>query len=752
MSRTNLRPGTGSGHFRLAALLLSAALAACGGGSGGSRDNGSDGGVPPPDGSSGLLRAGARLTTLRIDSSASTAQSAVPLTFGQTFPPGHIAASQGVIATLPDGRQLPVQLDAKATHGDGSLRHAVISTVLPALEAGQSQTLALFSRADRSVAAPRHPKELLDQGFTASVEVRLGGQTYRASADALLRSGAVERWLEGPIANEWLVAAPLTTAGGLAHPHLQARFALRHYGGKRGRVDVVLENTWSYEPDPQNLTYDVQIEVGGQPVYSKTGLSHYHHARWRQTFWWGTAPQVHLRHDAAYLIASRALPSYDTSIKVSATALGQLASRWSTSDLEPMGRGLVTAYMPTTGGRGDIAPMPHWAAMYLLSQDDAAKRVTLGTSDLAGSWPIHYRDKATGLPASIVQYPYMALLGTPGDKVNRATGKSEAFPPCAAGGSCSTPYTPDTSHQPSLSYLPYLVTGDHYHLEELQFWANFNLLNLNPWYRQFDKGVVSSDQVRGQGWSLRTLGQAAYITPDAHPMKSYFAGRLQHNLAYYNANYTQAQPNALGVIDGTGLYAFNPVVYTTATGSRTGIAPWQDDFFTWSVGHLAELGFTDAEPLLAWKARFPVGRMTAPGFCWIEGAAYAMAVRPTDQKGPLFANLAQVYTATVQEGKLTDDSGTTLVHPAGLKYLDQPCGSEAQAQWRTAAGGNPWRAGQMTGYSASESGFPSNMQPALAVAATFGLPQAREAWSVFTGRSVKPDYSTGPQWALVPRP
>ena len=78
------------------------------------------------------------------------------------------------------------------------------------------------------------------------------------------------------------------------------------------------------------------------------------------------------------------------------------------------------------------------------------------------------------------------------------------------------------------------------------------------------------------------------------------------------------------------------------------------------------------------------------------------------------------------------------------------------ADWRTQydkdrGAGNVWKAGEMTGYSSSALGYPSNMQPALAVAATTGLPNARAAWDAFMRRSVKPDYASAPQWAVVPR-
>jgi hypothetical protein len=59
--------------------------------------------------------------------------------------------------------------------------------------------------------------------------------------------------------------------------------------------------------------------------------------------------------------------------------------------------------------------------------------------------------------------------------------------------------------------------------------------------------------------------------------------------------------------------------------------------------------------------------------------------------------------------------------------------------------------GEMPGYSSAASGFPSNMQPALAFAADVGGDAGRKAWAQFMARSVKPNYGAGPQFAIVPR-
>ena len=61
------------------------------------------------------------------------------------------------------------------------------------------------------------------------------------------------------------------------------------------------------------------------------------------------------------------------------------------------------------------------------------------------------------------------------------------------------------------------------------------------------------------------------------------------------------------------------------------------------------------------------------------------------------------------------------------------------------------KVGEMVGYSSSVSGYPSNMQPALAYAVDAGLPNGAAAWTRFMGRSVKPNYGTSAQFAIVPR-
>jgi hypothetical protein len=277
----------------------------------------------------------------------------------------------------------------------------------------------------------------------------------------------------------------------------------------------------------------------------------------------------------------------------------------------------------------------------------------------------------------------------------------------------------DPAHQPNFAYVPYLVTGDYYYLEELQFWAMWNSFESNPAYRLYEKGLYKNEQVRGQAWSMRTAAEAAYITPDADPMKATFNTIVNNNLDYYNATYTNAaNANGLGALNDS-----HAMVYDNGTG----LAPWQDDFFTSAIGHTAELGFTKANGLLAWKAKFPIARMVGAGACWIDGAIYSMKVRNSSTSAT-YNTIAEAYKAS---------------HTADILALQ--CGSQAMA---TAFG---LKLGEMKGYASSTEGYPSNMQPALAYAADVGGTSGKNAWTAFANRSVKPAYGTGPQFAIVPR-
>lgn len=667
------------------------------------------------------------ITDVRLQNTGATVQTSVPVTFGQIFAVGAVQPTDVVVGRLEDNTLVPLQMDVKATHPDGTVRHAIFSAIIPTLAGNATRTMSLAKNATVTAGVAPTPADLLAAGFTATASATIAGVKYSASADQLIKAGVKTTWLAGAVANEWQVSAPLMTSSGVAHPQLTARFAVRYYGTiKKARVDVTIENNWAFEAGPQNYTYDAEVTVGGKSVFTQNNLKHLTQARWRKLFWWGgDAPPVNTMLNTSYLIASRAVPNYDSTVTIGANTLATLGAGTHGGTIDPMTIGVATGYMPTTGAHDDIGILPAWATSYVLTMDQRARDATLLTGDGAGSFSMHYRDKVTDRPVSLSNYPYMTIAGRSTDTYNPVAKRYESFPGC--GGDCSTPFTHDIPHQPSLAYVPYLVTGDYYYLEEMQFWAMYDTFASNPGYRNAGAGLLIPEQLRGQAWGLRTLAQAAYLTPDADLLKKDLVNLMNSNLDWYNSTYTtNASANKLGaVVNG----------YAVAYNNDTGVAPWMDDFFTSAIGHAAELGFTKAIPLLAWKAKFPVGRMTAPGVCWITGAPYSLTVRDSSTSA-FYDTLAQAYT-----------------HDLGAAFMALPCGSQAMATaWNTLAlYGENAIPGDMANISRGNMGYPSNMQPALAYSADSGIANSKNAWTLFMGRTRKPDYSIGAQFAIIPR-
>jgi hypothetical protein len=677
----------------------------------------------------------AAATDVTIDNISGTNQTNVPFTFGQAFKKSDLSPEDYLLGKITGNADVPLQFDVKATYDDGSVRHAIISGVLPALNASSSKKMSLVRVNDTSVTdVGVSTASIVAAGFSASASLDIAGTVYTADATAALSAGTniFSTWLQGSIATEYVLNIPFKGVDGQPHAFLMAQFAIRFYPGiNKAKVDVAVESTKAYTVT-SDVTYNVILNVGGVQKYSKNGLVHFPLARWKKTYDWNAANVTHIRHNTAYLIATKQVANYNQSIVMDEATLSGYASMLATSsEFEPMGKGRFTSAMGTTGGRPDIGLAPDSYAATIISMDKRAKDMMLASANCGGSWDGHRRDDSTGpgagMPLDIIHFPYSTLLGTQSDSFNSATGKYERFPAYTS----TTPFTSDSSHQPAFAYVPYLLTGDFYYMEELHFWCNYNLFQHNPAYRNYEQGVWTSDQLRGQGWTMRTMAEAAAITPDNHPQKMAFRFWLDNNLRFYNTKYTDGNHNALGVVvDGS------TVVYSMNGGTNNGLAPWQDDHFTSAVGHASELGFTEATRLLLWKAKFQIGRMIAPGFCWLVGSIYNLAVKDSESS-PYYTTLADCYVKSVS-----------------AELASKPCASQAftdQLNVERTLPSNPYVLNEMTGYSYDNQGFPSNLQPALALAADSGYTDGDLAWNLFDSRAVKPNYTISPQFAIVPR-
>jgi hypothetical protein len=546
------------------------------------------------------------------------------LSFGQIFPSGAIYPGKAVSVSL---NNIPVQsqIDPKALWPDGSVRHAVVSLLLPKMRRGEKLTGVIMPAANAAAMVPLTP------GPAPALRVTLAFASAGGRADfdlpTLVRNDKGKSWLEGPLVRERRYMG--RTVNGI-----QLAFDVWWPVTGAPRVDVIFHNDRSDDADVDTHTYDADIVLDGQVVYHASDVHQYAHSVWHKRVGGGAAPAPRVLPDLALLKQTGAIPRYGD-IYPDPRAMEKLGAATIDEGAPPLDAAGLTMYMPTTGGRADIGPLPTWAVFYLLDPSRDNEDWLMAKGDAAGAVPWHVRDDATGGPIRIDQHPTVWL-----------DGRGQAVPGALARKYyvSDTKWTPDDAHQPSLSYLPYLLTGSQFYRDELAMQAGYVLLAMDPAYRGGADGIVLGSQVRAVAWDLRTLANAAFLLPARDPLQAYFEGRLAANLQAITDRYVQGhEVDAAGELKGylPGPYAVDGAV-----------APWQDDYLVMVLGWIDQMGFRQARPVLHWMANFTAGRFTngARGYDPIYGTPYFLYVRePND--GPWINTWAGAFQRTFDPDK-----------------------------------------------------------------------------------------------------
>jgi Ca2+-binding RTX toxin-like protein len=398
-----------------------------------------------------------------------------------------------------------------------------------------------------------------------------------------------------------------------------------------------------------------------------------------------------------YLMNTGAIPSYDLSTAVSSSVTAGYMQQLAQADTGPMGSALVQKYMPMTGGRDDIGPETGWTSNYISTQNADAAKVMYANADAAGSVPWHFVD-TNGDAVRVDLHPGLWID-------SRGTWGSDALP--VQYDPSGTGWTPEVAHQPSLSYVPYLLSGEHYYLDELQAQASYTIAAFDPYYRDGGEGAIpDTTQARALGWALRDISNAAYITPDGEALKGYFTTSLDNTLdkliaQYVNGPKGDAEGQLEGWIDGG---AANP----------DWIRPWQQDLLASAMAEVSAKGFDKADTLLGWMDNFLSGRFINGdnGFDPLFGATYTFNMA---SGGQALQTWADVFQQTFGQSTATEGEGASF-------------------DW---AGG-----------------YAANAKAALAgvISATHS-PDAIEAygWLQSQTTAMKASYETDPNWNIAPK-
>jgi len=469
-------------------------------------------------------------------------------------------------------------------------------------------------------------------------------------------------------------------------------FVLTFYPGYPGvRVEAILENVWTNRLQDQAFELQLLADNPPESVGVPEQLVQVAQTRWRRTFWSGAQPAVvHIDYNAPYLIHSRVVPNYDLSNTISETAINADINSFMRGDrTAAMGRGPWVRYFPTTGNRGDTGLLAAWYVRYLYTFDSRLEGLFRAAGEVSGHVPIHLREGDLGRFFSDLdgeQVPAFGRVVTPYSRptLNTRAPSLRADALIPVGQTTTGGWTVDRAHQPDFAFLPYVLTGDWYFLEELSFWAGFNITAGNPdncgdWCRHGVWGYLN-DQLRGEAWSLRSLGRAAFAAVDGSPEKKLFLKMLDTNLAvregelnvkngFFHSQCTSVpyDPQQETSPWCWGRYSVakgldNPLNYLDLGGSNsdghcgptldpakcaTANAPWQYNYMHTVLGHLEELGLQQVSAYRRAAAKHLLHQVLDPDYNPYLVSAYRMPVRTTAEGRPHFETWEAVKGAFI---------------------------------------------------------------------------------------------------------
>lgn len=442
------------------------------------------------------------------------------------------------------------------------------------------------------------------------------------------------------------------------------------------------------------------------------------------SYWAGTDPQIEPKHDGAYMRNSRMVPNYGW-FSPSETTLNNSHRSYTPNTIDT-----IPIQMGTTGGSAGIIESQQ--ARYVTCGDPRAWQRMLSFGLSGGSWSIHLRDGATKDPFAFADYPSTSLQDG-----SQATGVGPMN-----GGAAVT-------HEPSYGYLPWLVTGRWWFLDESLFWADYNYMKAALYQRtgtQYgstmsyaasgDAGIIDSRNgtytPRGAAWSINKLVQTLAILPTNHHCYASMVESWRQNISYYHDVYVTHTFNddAIDWMWGVAGDYGNP--YGNATywiGSG-----WMHGMLQQVWGFARDLDvagdkLTELEAFIRYHLQTSVGLAGTDGWDYRRFTVYGWVMGSNSPRA-FYSSWAEMLTAQETRYSLApiDPSDTNLRQHSSNAIL-----TTASSSW-------PYFGQQLAG---------------LAYAVDNGVPSALQGWANVSGAAnfatVANGFNSDPRYGIVPR-
>ncbi len=641
--------------------------------------------------------------------------------------------------------------------------------------------------------------------------------TATAHARTMLANGDYKLWTSGPVAQTIMLADDSPTRkydigfGDGYHP-FRPRFVAAFWPQTHQVfVRAIGENDKTTELE--DLAYKLSISAGAAspvvvytadlsgnqrpncaagtiPCAPKTDTAM---SIWTERFWLGGTPQaqVNVNYNLAYLESTRFVANYNASLDPSGAIALEYANYWTgvPHDLYDgsYDHGAWASGMGAPGARQDIGPMPTWDLYWLYTGDWRMRQVSLGMADLAGAWQMNLREtdpskrllvtdpapqagqtgSGYGLPFSLTDrkslgpseaglndfLDYPASQGAPASDQVKQVG-SRVNP--------TGNWSSEASHEPAPFFVPYMLTGDPFYLEMMENWAAWDMA-VNVGLDTASNGGRgptgaeggATDEIRGDGWIIRSRAEAAFAEPDGTPEKTYLTRMLNDDLARWEGVFGvtgtafdgtaeknwavstgNPESNSGKQISPFGLWGSETLPSEIAgyvgqgiwnAGTTTAFTEaWMQWYDLYAVGRAAELGFA-AAPLETYAAGFLNGLVDDSGHPELMSTYLFPTTDPDNNLVTAWPQVDRVYTSKF----LTD------TNPA-----DFPGAGSMSIQFSKSLYSQGYGA-----YASAASALVADLVPGAATNAMLRWMRANVTQPLMTNGAFNYD----PSWAIVPR-
>ncbi len=570
-----------------------------------------------------------------------------PVTFSRIGAEGDFTDG---ITPFVGGRELPAQVDVLRRAPDGSIRHALVSFVLPILRPSGTVRIDWLNQ------APAAPPDfqwgpnptLIDLKLTITPEA---GSALTSDLSTLLNRGLADPIVkvlhDGPVMKEYEIHDVPKDDQGTPDPLLDVYWRLRFFSGESSfRVCAIVENCemwYDGMPFQPFINYSgVEVAHNGQPIFTEVPFKQYDMSRYRILCWTGDPLEnIHRRPNYDYWVKGRFVPLYNKRHPFTRADVDDkfTSPNWQYNPEEDdriMGSGIIYKHMPATGGRSDIGPYPAWTVCYLLTGAQGTyEKILHADGNGGGCFWIHIRED----------------VDTPGYRVENYV-KPPRYDSRLMPYSEDIKVRPDGAHTPSIGYISYLLTGDKYYAEEMSFWASYHL---GFWPHE---GLIHTYTERHQAWCLRLVVDAAFILPETHPLQDYFHQSLLTNFQNYNTRFVQSS-RRVHYIKDTDLKSSGRTNWVNSRRCST----WQYAWIVWALHNAVTKGYDTAIPMRDWAAEYIIGFYTSDDvYVAPDGKRY--------RYDPMDANAYSTATALVNVEFYDDNGSPALRSTTKIKDLD----------------------------------------------------------------------------------